>query len=151
MQDIILHPIATVRNSRTEALDDHWSEIKSRIELLDSIPTESLDGIEQFSHLEILYFFHKSEKAMSGSEHPRENPSWPKVGIFAQRKKDRPNHLGSTIVKLISKEGRTLIVSNLDAIDETPVLDIKPVFQEYLPKGEILQPAWVSELMEKYW
>ena len=65
-----------------------------------------MDGIETFSHLEILYYFDKSVKTVVGSEHPRENPDYPKFGIFAQRKKDRLNHLGTTIVKLIARNDR---------------------------------------------
>ncbi|MCF8373131.1 MAG: SAM-dependent methyltransferase [Bacteroidales bacterium] len=149
--EISLHPIAYVKNNRKEMIDDNWNKVISEIELVDSLPTESLDGIESFSHLEIIYFFDKSEKTMTGREHPRENPNWPKVGIFAQRKKDRPNHLGLTIVNLIEREGRILIVSNLDAIDGTPVLDIKPVFDVYLPKGKVIQPEWTHELMRNYW
>ena len=123
----------------------------SEIELADNLPIESFDGIETFSHLEIIYYLDKANKTITGSEHPRENTNWPKVGIFAQRKKDRPNHIGLTIVNLIRKDGRKLIVSNLDAIDGTPILDIKPVFEEYLPKDEIKQPKWTSELMKNYW
>ncbi len=148
---ITLQPIAFVKNDRREKIDDNWSGIISEIDLVDSLPIDSLNGIEAFSHLEIIYFLDKSNKAITGSEHPRENKDWPKVGIFAQRKKDRPNHLGLTIVNLIRKEDRKLIVSNLDAIDGTPVLDIKPVFEEYLPKGKVFQPAWVRELMKNYW
>ncbi len=151
IKEIILKPIASVKNSRKEKSDDNWSKIVSEIELINNIPTESLDCIETFSHLEIIYFLDKAEKTITGSEHPRENPNWPKVGIFAQRKKDRPNHIGLTIVNLIKKDGRKLIVSNLDAIDGTPILDIKPVFEEYLPKGEIRQPNWSRELMKNYW
>ncbi len=150
-KEIILKPIAFVKNSRKEKLDDNWSEVISEIELTDNLPEESLDGIESFSHLEILFFLDKSVKTVTGSEHPRGNPRWPKVGIFAQRKKDRPNHIGLTVVNLIKKDGRKLTVSNLDAIDGTPILDIKPVFKEYLPKGEIKQPDWTGELMKNYW
>lgn len=110
-----------------------------------------MDGVDGFSHLEVIYYFNKSAKVVMGSEHPRENESWPRVGIFAQRKKDRPNHLGHTTVNLIARRGRKLIVSKLDAINGTPILDIKPVFKEYLPKGDVKQPDWVSELMKYYW
>lgn len=103
-----------------------------------------------FSHLEILYYFHRSEKTVTGG-HPRENRAWPRVGIFAQRKKDRPNHLGATFVNLVRREGRKLVVANLDAVDGTPVIDIKPVMAEFLPKGTIQQPAWATELMAGYW
>jgi tRNA-Thr(GGU) m(6)t(6)A37 methyltransferase TsaA len=151
MNDIIIRPIGFVRNKRLEKSDKNWSSIESRIELTLEFTSESLEGIESFSHLEILYHFHKSEKEFKGSEHPRGDKKYPKVGIFAQRKKDRPNHIGATIVNLIRKQGKTLVVSNLDAIDGTPVLDIKPVFNEYLPKGKILQPKWTNELMNGYW
>ena len=151
MANIILHPVAYIRNIRKEPIDDNWSGIESTIELIDELPALSLDGIEAFSHLEILYSFHKSEKELPGSEHPRENKEFPKVGIFAQRKKDRPNHIGSTIVQLLRREGKSLFVKNLDSIDGTPVLDIKPVFKEFLPKGEVIQPEWVSILMKNYW
>lgn len=151
MDEITIKPIAFVRNNRTEPTDDNWSVIESVIELENSLPEECLDGIEEFSHLEVIYFFDKSTKTFIGSEHPRENTMYPKVGIFAQRKKDRPNHIGATIVNLVRREGKKLMVKNLDAINGTPIIDIKPVFQEYLPKGEISQPAWTHDLMKNYW
>ena len=73
------------------------------------------------------------------------------VGIFGQRKKDRPNKIGLCTVALISHTGRTIRVKNLDAINGTPILDIKPVFREFQPKGEINQPTWVADLMKNYW
>ncbi len=149
--EIILRPIAFVKNSREEKLDGNWSDFVSEIEIVDELPIECLDGIETFSHLEIIFHFDKATKIVEGSEHPRGNPNWPKVGIFAQRKKDRPNHLGLTTVELIRKQNRKLIVSILDAINGTPILDIKPVFNEYLPKGNIIQPGWSKSLMKNYW
>jgi tRNA-Thr(GGU) m(6)t(6)A37 methyltransferase TsaA len=134
-----------------EPIDDNWSTVESVIELADNLPAECLDGIEEFSHLEIIYLFDKSTKTFIGSEHPRENKKYPKVGIFAQRKKDRPNHIGATIVNLERRDGRKLIVKNLDAMDGSPVLDIKPVFEEYLPQGELKQPSWTRDLMKNYW
>lgn len=149
--EIVLRPIAYVKNNRKEKIDDNWGNVISELEIIDELPIECLDGIETFSHLEIIYFLNEANKTFTGSEYPRENLNWPKVGIFAQRKKDRPNHIGLTTVNLIKKDGRKLIVSNLDAIDGTPILDIKPVFMEYLPKGEVIQPKWATELMKNYW
>ncbi len=151
MNDILIRPIGFVTNKRFEKSDKNWSAIESQIELTSEFDSESLEGIESFSHLEILYYFHKSEKEFKGSEHPRGDKKYPKVGIFAQRKKDRPNHIGTTIVNLIRREEKIVIVSNLDAIDGTPVLDIKPVFKEYLPKGNVKQPDWTNALMKEYW
>lgn len=149
--EIKLEPIAFVKNTRTEKIDDNWSSVISEIELVDTLPQECFDSIDSFSHLEIIFHLNKTDKIVTGSEHPRENTNWPKVGIFAQRKKDRPNHLGLTTVNLIKKEGRKLTVTNLDAIDGTPILDIKPVFNEFLPQGEVSQPKWSQELMKNYW
>ena len=151
--EFTLKAIATVHNSRTTPIDDDWASVPSAITLHEDLPESCLDGIDAFSHLEIVYVFHKAvgQPPVLGSEHPRENPAWPKVGIFAQRKKARPNHLGCTVVNLLRREGRTLHVSHLDAIDGTPVVDIKPVLREFLPQGEVHQPAWCDELMKRYW
>ena len=73
------------------------------------------------------------------------------MGIFAQRAKDRPNRLGSTVVEIVKRDDRVLTVAGLDAVDGTPVLDIKPVMAEFLPRGEVRQPAWSHELMRQHW
>jgi tRNA-Thr(GGU) m(6)t(6)A37 methyltransferase TsaA len=150
---IRITPIGVVRNQRESLEDDYWGGITSRIVLEDEIPEDSLEGIDSYSHLEIIFYFHKVNQSqiILGREHPRENVNWPKVGIFAQRKKSRPNLIGTTIVKLIKREGRTIYVTYLDAINETPVIDIKPVFKEFLPQKEVFQPEWSKELMKNYW
>ena len=151
MQKFEIRPIAHVSNSRKEIQDDKWKPIISEITLADDMPDECFDGIEAFSHLEIVYYFHRSTFELKGAEHPRENPEYPRVGIFAQRKKDRPNHLGLTFVRVIEKQGRKLIVSHLDAIDGTPVIDIKPVFAEFLPPDPVRQPDWSHDIVKNYW
>jgi tRNA (Thr-GGU) A37 N-methylase len=83
--------------------------------------------------------------------HPRNNGDWPKVGIFAQREKNRPNQIGTTICRIAKIEGRTLYVEGLDAVDGTPVLDIKLWVTEFGPRGSTFQPSWVTELMQSYW
>ena len=149
---ISVEPVAYVTNSRREALDDNWSEIISTITLQEHIPIEAFDSIEQFSHLEIIFYFDKVEKKdIVYSGRPRGNPNYPVTGIFAQRKKDRPNNIGLCTVELLKHEGGTIIVKNLDAIDGTPVLDIKPVFKSFLRQKKIMEPDWVSELMKNYW
>jgi tRNA (adenine37-N6)-methyltransferase len=149
---ITLTPIATVKNLRKTPTDDYWGDIITEIELADHIPGEAFENIENFSHLEIIYCFNKVEdKDIVFSGRPRGNPNYPLTGIFAQRKKDRPNTIGLCTVELIEHIGRIIKVKYLDAIDGTPVLDIKPVFKEFQPKGEIIQPAWVADLMKDYW
>jgi tRNA (adenine37-N6)-methyltransferase len=112
-----------------------------------------LTGINEFSHLEIIFYFDKvsDDKIQYEARHPRNNKAYTKVGIFAQRGKNRPNKLGVTIVELVEMKKRKLIVKGLDAIDGTPIIDIKPVMKEFLPKGEVLQPNWAVSLMDKYW
>jgi tRNA-Thr(GGU) m(6)t(6)A37 methyltransferase TsaA len=151
MRNIIIKPVGFVINDRIDPVDDNWSSVESIIQLAEELPEECLDGIDEFSHLEVIYHFNKSTKTFMGSEHPRDNTNYPKVGIFAQRKKDRPNHIGATIVNLVSRAGRKLIVKNLDAINGTPIIDIKPVFKEYLPEGDVKQPKWSTDLMKNYW
>ena len=150
---ISITPIAFVKNQRKEISDDFWGEVISEIILSEEFNEDALKGIEEFSHAEIIFYFDKADKEEInyGKRHPRGNTNWPKVGIFAQRRKDRPNHLGHTIVTILGTEGNVLKVQGLDAIDNTPILDIKPVLKEFLPREDVTQPGWASELMKNYW
>ena len=152
--NIGLRPIGRVRSSRSEAVDDFWGDTVARIELdAAQFDASSLAGLSDFSHVQILYVFHKVNSAgvVTAAEHPRENPAWPKVGIFAQRKKSRPNRLGLSTCRLLAVEGLTISVAELDAIDGTPVVDIKPYVLEFEPRREeVRQPRWISELMVDY-
>lgn len=150
--DIVLQPVAFVTNDRQHTNDDFWGSVSSIIELAPGVPEEAFDGIDSFSHLEIIFHFHLADKNKAVfKHHPRGNTNWPAVGIFSQRKRDRPNGLGLTIAELVKRDGNRIWVKNLDAIDGTPILDIKPVLKEFLPAGEIKQPAWSHELMKDYW
>ena len=150
---IELEPIGTVRAARSEVVDDQWGGAESRIVLADRFGPDALQGLDAFSHAEILFFFDRVDpaKIVHGARHPRNETRWPAVGIFAQRGKSRPNRIGSTIARILRIEGRTLVVGELDAIDGTPVLDVKPVMQEFLPRSAVSQPAWSHELMRRYW
>jgi len=153
MMRIEMEPIGLVQGSRNAAEDDYWGGEEARIVLDDRFGEDALQGIEEFSHAEIIFCFDRVEvsKIVAGARHPRNNADWPAVGIFAQRGKNRPNRIGSTICRILRREGRVLMVAELDAIDGTPVLDIKPVMQEFLPREEIRQPPWSRELMRLYW
>ncbi|MGE8003183.1 tRNA (N6-threonylcarbamoyladenosine(37)-N6)-methyltransferase TrmO [Lysinibacillus sp. NPDC093216] len=148
-----IKPIAVVSNSRKMIEDDNWGDVISIIELTKDMHESSLKGIDDFSHLEIIFYFDKvaDEKIQYEARHPRNNKDYPEVGIFAQRGKNRPNKLGVTVVELLELKDRSLIVKGLDAIDGTPIIDIKPVMKEFLPKGEIKQPRWANDLMKNYW
>lgn len=148
-----MHPIGFVRAARSEAEDDFWGATTATIELVEGFDPECLSGIESFSHVEIIFVFDRvaPERIVTGARHPRNRSDWPRVGIFAQRGKNRPNRIGTTIARVLRVEGTRLVVSELDAIDGTPVLDIKPVMHEFLPREPVTQPAWVTELMQDYW
>jgi tRNA-Thr(GGU) m(6)t(6)A37 methyltransferase TsaA len=150
---ITLKPIGVVRGGRVEVTDDYWGDSSAVIELGDDLPAESLEGLEDFSHAEIIFLFDRLDEnsVVTGARHPRGNRAWPQVGIFAQRGKARPNRLGATIVRIAGRDGRRLLVRDLDAVDGTPVLDIKPVFAEFLPREPVRQPQWSRELMKEYW
>lgn len=145
--------IGFVEAIRPHAEDDFWGGEEACIRLTETFTPEALLGIADFSHVEVLFLFHEVEasKIVSGARHPRNNRDWPAVGIFAQRAKNRPNRIGSSICRVVRVEGVKLFVSELDAINGTPVLDIKPVMVEFLPREQVRQPAWSHELMRRYW
>jgi len=152
LMQITLTPIATVTNVRNEIKDDFWGSVVSEITLASHIPTESFDNIEACSHLEIIYYFNQvHDEDVMYYGYPRGNTNYPLTGIFAQRKKDRPNKIGLCTVELITRNGRSITVKHLDAINGTPVLDIKPVFKEFQPKTPVRQPDWVEGMMKDYW
>lgn len=152
-EQITVTPIGTVHSPIREPKDDAWG-ITARIELDRTRFTKDvLVGLDEFSHVEILFVLHQvpESRICFGTRHPRGRTDFPKVGIFAQRGKDRPNRIGLTLCRLVSVEELSVEVEGLDAIDGTPVLDIKPFMSEFGPKGPIRQPAWATELMSTYW
>ena len=151
---ISLTPIARVRGGRKDPIDDQWDDVRSAI-VLDSTQfnADALAGLDAFSHVEVVFHFDRvpDEEIRSGARRPRGRADWPEVGIFAQRGKGRPNRIGVCICRLERIEGLTLHVRGLDAIDGTPVLDIKPVMRGFLPRGDVHEPAWATEIMKDYW
>jgi tRNA-Thr(GGU) m(6)t(6)A37 methyltransferase TsaA len=148
-----IEAVGTVIAKRDVVEDDYWGDEHSSIELSDEFNTDALAGLEAFSHIEVLFLFDRvsKDKIVTGARHPRNNQDWPAVGIFAQRGKNRPNRIGSTICRLLGVQGTRLLVTELDAINGTPVIDIKPVMVEFLPRGEVKQPDWSRQLMQDYW
>jgi tRNA-Thr(GGU) m(6)t(6)A37 methyltransferase TsaA len=150
----VIEAVGYVRGGRTDPIDDDWGASRSIIELdAGQFGADAMAGLEAFSHVEVIFVFDKvsPEKIEKGARHPRGRTEWPLTGIFAQRGKNRPNRLGVTICKVLSVAGTSLHVEGLDAISGTPVIDIKPVMREFLPRGDVRQPAWVAELMSDYW
>jgi tRNA-Thr(GGU) m(6)t(6)A37 methyltransferase TsaA len=149
-----IRPIAFVRGGRKEPVDDNWGKVEADI-VLDAAQfgPESTAGLADFSHLMVVYRFHLVPDAeiSSGARHPRGRTDWPKVGIFAQRGKGRPNRIGVTTCEIVAVDGLTVRVRGLDAIDGTPVLDIKPHMSGFAPRGAVREPAWAGEIMKNYW
>ncbi|MDR2987470.1 MAG: isochorismatase family protein [Nocardiopsaceae bacterium] len=152
-EPVIARPVGWVTSARSAVTDDRWAEVPAVISLAPEYGEEAIAGLEDFSHLEVIYQFHlvPTGQIESGARHPRENPEWPLVGIFAQRGKNRPNRIGVSRCTLVGVEGTDIRVLGLDAVNGTPVLDIKPYLREFGPRGEVTQPAWASELMREYY
>jgi tRNA (Thr-GGU) A37 N-methylase len=149
-----VEPIGYVVGGRVEPVDDDWDAVTATIRLdATRFDADALRGLDAFSHVEVLYHFHlvAPDAVQAGARRPRDNPAWPAVGIFAQRGKVRPNRLGVSVCALEGVVGLEVAVRGLDAVDGTPVLDLKPVMREFLPRGDVRQPPWTSELMAGYW
>lgn len=147
-------PIGTVCGGREAVVDDDWGAVEAVIELdANRFDSDALLGLDAFSHAEVIFVFDRVpyEKIETGARHPRGRHDWPRVGIFAQRGKNRPNRIGLTTCAIISLEGTRLTVRGLDAVDGTPVLDIKPVMQGFAPRGEVREPEWARDIMAEYW
>ncbi len=151
---IEVEPLGWVRNDVKDPVDDIWGGLRSRIELdTTRFTPDALAGLESFSHVEVIFHLHRiaDEAVIWGARHPRNRKDWPLVGIFAQRAKNRPSRIAVTVCRLVSVEGLAIEVEGLDAIDGTPVLDIKPYIREFGPRSEVRQPSWATELMAGYW
>lgn len=150
MKPIILQPIGHVSNSVTEKKNLFWGEDVSTI-LLNEEYRSGLNGLEAFSHAIILCYLDKAgfirEKHLQRRPQGRED--MPVVGIFSQRTKDRPNTIGVTAVEILAVDETSLTVKGLDAINGTPVLDIKPYFPVF-DRRDATTPDWVNILMEHY-
>ena len=152
---ITLEPVGVVVGGRTDAVDDDWGGVEAVIRLdATRFGPDAVRGLADFSHLVVVYQFHLVDVAAvrTGARRPRENPDWPEVGMFAQRAKMRPNRLGVSSCTLVRVEGLDLHVRGLDAVDGSPVLDVKPYMREFEPAAvEVRQPAWSTELMAGYY
>jgi tRNA (Thr-GGU) A37 N-methylase len=152
--DYVVRPIGVVQASRSAAIDDDWDDVDSTIGLDPTVdgPDAPL-GLDDFSHVEVIYRFHlvETEAVCTGARHPRGRTDWPLTGILAQRAKDRPNRLGVTVCRLLGVDDMTIRVRGLDAIDGTPVLDVKPYMSGFAPRGHVKEPPWAEKLMAGYW
>ena len=148
-----LRPIGVVRSSVKQPGENCWTGLISVIELdPQQFTAASTAGLDQFSHVDVVFVFHlvDPKSVHTGARHPRDRQDWPEAGIFAQRAKDRPNRIGTTVCKIECVDGLRVSVRELDAIDGTPVLDLKPYMQAFGPREPVRQPPWSVELMSSY-
>lgn len=138
-----MRPIAIVRNTVREPRPHGWERVESRIELIEELGAETLTGLDGFSHVLVIFWLDRL-----GDDRPR--PPVLQVGrdptprgIFATRSQLRPNPLGCSAVQLVAVDGRSLHVRGLDAIDGTPVLDLKPYIPQYDSVSVAKVPDWV--------
>jgi tRNA (adenine37-N6)-methyltransferase len=120
-----LVPIGYVRSQKVQGTESGDQE--SVIEVLPEFE-EGLYRIEEERELVVLYVFHRS-KRYALKVHPKGDPSIPLRGVFATRSPARPNRIGMTSVTLLKREGNLLFVKGLDAMDGSPVVDIKPLIR----------------------
>ncbi len=143
-----MKPIGIVRNGIKQApgAGYEWGKVVSDI-LIDGSLTEALDGLEEFSHIIVLYWMHQAAPGQAPTRvHPRRKRELPLVGLFASRSPHRPNPLGKATVRLLQRQGNTLRVEGLDAIDGTPVVDIKPYIPDYDSVTNAKVPPWIINL-----
>ena len=144
--DIDLVPIAVVRNSIKELKRDDCQTVVSEIIVNEDLE-EALDQIEGFSHIVVLYWMHllpPSQRSVM-KVHPRGKLDLPLVGVLATRSPARPNPIGMSTVELLEHRNNVLKVVGLDAVDGTPVLDIKPYIPGSDSSAKAKTPGWITK------
>ncbi|MFC1962925.1 tRNA (N6-threonylcarbamoyladenosine(37)-N6)-methyltransferase TrmO [Chloroflexota bacterium] len=143
--DIHLRPIGVVRNSITDKEHHWWKDIYSDI-FIEEEYVPALDGLADFSHIIVLFWLHKvtAEDRATRRARPMGKVEIPELGLFAWHSSRRPNPIGMSIVKLLELRGDRVKVLGLDAIDGTPVLDLRPYVESYYHVDDPTEPAWVA-------
>jgi tRNA-Thr(GGU) m(6)t(6)A37 methyltransferase TsaA len=142
LPDMTLKPIGTVRSEIKQATRGHFDDVVSEI-VVDSNLTEALDNLSEFSHIIVIYWMHKRSGRTPTKVRPKGNPELTLMGVFATRSPDRPNPIGKATVRLLQRRDNILRVKGLDAIDGTPVIDIKPYIPGYDSVKKAKAPSWV--------
>jgi tRNA-Thr(GGU) m(6)t(6)A37 methyltransferase TsaA len=142
--------IGEVKSPVTEAVDMNWGEIVSEI-ILKPEYAPGLLGLGDFTHAMILTFLHEAryDPEMHLRRHPQERKDMPLLGIFAQRARHRPNRIGVTACEIVDVTDDSVKVRALDAIDGTPVIDVKPYVPVY-DRRDASIPEWMEKMMKGY-
>lgn len=141
-------PIGWVRRGRELGADgDAWEEAEAHVEI-DAHWIDGLDGIEDFSHLWIVWRLDDPRsEPLALRVHPQRRQDLPLVGLFATRSPRRPNPIAITVVRLVARERGILRVQGLDAFEGSAVLDVKP----YLRSGDLIADARGPEWLDRLW
>jgi tRNA-Thr(GGU) m(6)t(6)A37 methyltransferase TsaA len=143
LEPVVVQPIGVVHNSLGRRRYDEWRETESDI-IVNEAYEEALSGLEEYSHVEVLFYLHEVNRSFVSMIHPTGNPELPLVGAFATRTPNRPSKIALTTCRLLGVDGNRLKVKGLDAYDGSPVLDVKPHFR---PRHEeVTVPSWVMDL-----
>ena len=128
----------------------HWQDVVSEITVDHSL-TDALDGLDEYSHIIVLWWMDRIDTSaeMPTKIHPRRQMELPLVGLFATRSPNRPNPIGKATVKLLERHDNILKVQGLDAVDGTPVIDIKPYIQGHDSADDVKMPPWTNERWAK--
>ena len=151
MQKITLTAIGQVRNSIRKKKREGWESITSRV-VIEPKYESALEGIEEYSHLLILFWLSRvppRARERMLKIHPKSRLDLPLVGVFSTRTQYRPNPIGLTLVQLLKRKRNILRVRGLDAIDGTPVLDIKPISPRTEFPRKTRVPKWYRRLWQK--
>jgi len=142
---ITLSPIGYVKSPvrETPRPEHDWQGIVSEVVLLPGL-APGLEGLARYSHIIVIYYAHKAADPadMALRVRYKGNPTLPMVGVFASRSPYRPNPLGQSLCRLLEVKGNILRVEGLDALDGTPVLDIKPFIPGYDSAADAISPRW---------
>lgn len=138
-------PIGWVRSPVAGDKYGGWEDVVARIEVLPELE-EALSGIEEFSHIVVLFWLERAEKPSRSRIHPEDRGDLPLVGYLATRTPNRPNPIAVTVVRLLRREGNVLEVQGLDAFDGSAVIDIKPYVEVVGPGEECRTPSWLAKL-----
>ncbi len=148
--DITLRPIGVVRNRVKKPMSHGWEEVRSRIVLRREL-AEALLGLDGYSHVHVLFWPHQIPDEVRGSKprlHPQDDPANPLQGVLATRSQIRFNPILSSVAPLLAVKGNVLLVRGLDAVDGSPVLDVKPYIPHHDSIPEARVPQWVTERIE---
>lgn len=146
-EQIIIYPIGYVKTrAKKDEIKYDKKKVRSKIILKKEL-SNALDGLDEFSHLYVIFYMHKVKGLLKKKVHPRGRLDLPLVGLFSSRTPHRPNPIGLTLVKLLKRVKNVLYITGLDAIDGTPILDIKP-FDPIDTVTKFRVPTWLGKIID---